>query len=647
MIDGEREFRLRPGQPHVSKPRHDGIALATGFKMLMHYARQSSARRRRSSTATRRYPHRQRCAVRITYSKNTVRGQWRAHGRYLERESAAHGETGFDAHKRDVQVSRKLQDWQANKDQLLWKFIISPEFGDRADLERLTRELMLRVSEDLGGSLGSLEWVAVVHRNTEHPHVHIALRGQAADGRALRLSRDYVKCGVREIAEGLCTRQLGFRTALDAAEAERREIPQNRVTSLDRLILRNSAAVENGLAFTPTAEAGRAHNHHVAARLIALSRMGLAEQMRDGSWLLRTNVEPVLRAMQRAGDRQKTLFAHGELVSDKRLPVEAVDWQQIAAVEGRVLTHGEEEHSGKNYLLLESTAARVYYIPYTREMEESRSLGGLKTNSFIRLRRRSGNGRLRIEIEDLGHAEAVLTNRALLREKAEALRRQGVRPTEEAWGGWLGKYQKALCAAEADLEMLVRKDPVGTIRSIEHTLRNPDKLADEQKTRVIRMQREVLDYQAEAGRPFEHKERLNQSLARQAELNSALDPDTSNQQGADSAPELKDDLEVSQNPPAAEPNCDQVAIMAEAYMRASKTAIREMPISQRTPPQTGPVTGRVVAKDDEHIALATAANSFFVVHSTFLGRVVEIGERLSLRFQRGIPSLEDDRARGR
>jgi len=72
-----------------------------------------------------------------------------------------------------------------------------------------------------------------------------------------------------------------------------------------------------------------------------------------------------------------------------------------------------------------------------------------------------------------------------------------------------------------------------------------------------------------------------------------------------------------------------------------------MPISQRTPPQTGPVTGRAVAKDDVHIAVATAANSFFVVPSTSLGREVEIGERLALRFQRGLPSLEDDRARAR
>ena len=256
-----------------------------------------------------------------------------------------------------------------------------------------------------------------------------------------------MKRGVREIAEEFCTRQLGFRTTLDAAEAERREIAETRFTSLDRVILRNARASENGFVFTRTAEKGQ--NHHVSSRLIALSRMGLAESAGDGSWLLRSDMEQVLRAMQRAGDRQKTLFAHGELVSDKRLPVEVMDWRQLSSVEGRVLVHGEEEHSGKSFLMLEATSAWIFYIPYTREMQEARSRGGLKTNSLIRLRRRSDDRMLKLEVEDFGHAEAVPTNRPLLREKVEDLRRQGLRPTE-GWGGWLGRYQKALCEIEAD-----------------------------------------------------------------------------------------------------------------------------------------------------------------------------------------------------
>jgi len=93
-------------------------------------------------------------------------------------------------------------------------------------------------------------------------------------------------------------------------------------------------------------------------------------------------------------------------------------------------------------------------------MEASRSIGGLKSNSFVRLRKHSGDARLRIEIEDFGRADAILTNRGLLREKVEALRRQGVHPTDDGWGGWLGRYQKALCEVEAD-RLIVSRERAG------------------------------------------------------------------------------------------------------------------------------------------------------------------------------------------
>jgi type IV secretory pathway VirD2 relaxase len=47
-----------------------------------------------------------------------------------------------------------------------------------------------------------------------------------------------VKQGIRGIAEDICTRQLGYRTSRDAAEAEHREIDEPRFTSLDRALLR-------------------------------------------------------------------------------------------------------------------------------------------------------------------------------------------------------------------------------------------------------------------------------------------------------------------------------------------------------------------------------------------------------------------------
>ena len=73
-------------------------------------------------------------------------------------------------------------------DKRLWMLIVSPEFGDRVDLKRLIRNLISQMETDLGTRL---DWVAATHFNTERPHVDVALRGVGAEGRPLRLRRDF------------------------------------------------------------------------------------------------------------------------------------------------------------------------------------------------------------------------------------------------------------------------------------------------------------------------------------------------------------------------------------------------------------------------------------------------------------------------
>ena len=46
------------------------------------------------------------------------------------------------------------------------------------------------------------------------------------------------------------------------------------------------------------------------------------------------------------------------------------------------------------------------------------------------------------------------------------------------------------------------------------------------------MEKSLADFQAQAGRPFEHEARLKELLARQAELNAALDLDKGERQAA-------------------------------------------------------------------------------------------------------------------
>jgi len=147
--------------------------------------------------------------------------------------------------------------------------------------------------------------------------------------------------------------------------------------------------------------------------------------------------------MQRTADRQKTLAAHGALLSDDRLPMTTLDVRDLTSIDGRILVHGEEEASGRSYLMLEGTDGQVYHIYRTPEMEELRSQRGLQTNSFVRLRKFGAV----VEIQDMGDAEAVLRNKSHFREATSEMIRGGVMPKDDGWSGWLGRYQKAVVDA--------------------------------------------------------------------------------------------------------------------------------------------------------------------------------------------------------
>ena len=154
-------------------------------------------------------------------------------------------------------------------------------------------------------------------------------QGIGAEGRPLRLSNNLVKQGIREIAEDFCTRQLGHRTEVDAAMAQRREVHQHRYTSLDRVIKRDAEKTGDTespfftVAMGPK-RAGLPRStplvEHTAERLMFLQSMGLAEPTGPNTWSVRQDFENILRAMQRSADRQKMLAAHGVLMSDERLP---------------------------------------------------------------------------------------------------------------------------------------------------------------------------------------------------------------------------------------------------------------------------------------------------------------------------------------
>jgi len=187
--------------------------------------------------------------------------------------------------------------------------------------------------------------------------------------------------------------------------------------------------------------------------LMTLETMGLARADGPHQWQVRRDLETALKAMQRAADHQKTLAAHGALLSDQRLQLSAPNWRDITSLEGRVLSHGEEEN-GSRFLMLEGTDARAYYLRYTPELDEARSRGDLKTNSFVKIEKTiDEDRRRRIVVVNLGDAEALFENRDHFRSLAKRLEQRGVVPfDDERWGGWLGRYHEKLREAVFDLD---------------------------------------------------------------------------------------------------------------------------------------------------------------------------------------------------
>ena len=173
----------------------------------------------------------QPCMVKIRYSARFGAGpaaKWIAHAYYISRVSAtgmAREVSGFTDAAEQTDVRAAIRSWSDAGDRRMFRMIVSPESPD-ADLRKLVRDTMKSADASTGRSL---EWVAAVHTNTDHPHAHIAIRG-VADGHDLRLDPDMVRYGFRRLASDHLTRQLGHRIK---AELVNTENPRNRLTIFD------------------------------------------------------------------------------------------------------------------------------------------------------------------------------------------------------------------------------------------------------------------------------------------------------------------------------------------------------------------------------------------------------------------------------
>ncbi len=371
-------FRVRPGAPKSRQQKFVSQVLKEVSKAGGTSVRKSGARPGarlgRGHVAARftghtAQPGSRRVAIktRLVNLKQAGSRSTTTHLRYIEREGVGRdGEPGEAFGPATDSADLAAFEESGREDRHQFRFIVSPEDAEQLDdLRRYTRHLMSRMEADLGTNL---DWVAVNHWNTDNPHTHVVLRGKDDTGKDLIISRDYIAQGMRGRASELATEWLGPRTELEIHQSLRREVDQERWTSLDRALQRET---QGGLIHVnqPADDPGRRQQRVLLiGRLQRLQRMGLAHESAPGVWAIHAEAEQALRAMGERGDIVRTMQrAMGGIPRDL---VVFAPGENARHVVGRVVAKGmADELHDRGYLVVDATDGKAHYVALSAKVE--------------------------------------------------------------------------------------------------------------------------------------------------------------------------------------------------------------------------------------------------------------------------------------
>ncbi|MDI1339974.1 DUF3363 domain-containing protein [Polaromonas sp.] len=281
------------------------------------------------------------------------------HLRYIERDGVTRDGARGQAYGAETDTADlKAFEERGKGDRHQFRFIVSVEdAGELEDLRGYTREFMQRMATDLETRL---DWVAVDHWDTDNPHTHIVLRGCAGEGRGkgqdLVIAPDYMAHGMRMRASELSTEWLGPRTELEIRQGSLREVEQERLTSLDRTLLRQAAVDIVDLTQQPN---DRQRQNLLRARLQRLEAMELVGRIDANHWRLSPSMEQTLAAMGERGDILRAM--HKALKGQQRELV--LDTEMATLVIGRIAAKGlADELSDRGYLVVDGIDGRAHYV---------------------------------------------------------------------------------------------------------------------------------------------------------------------------------------------------------------------------------------------------------------------------------------------
>ncbi len=412
-VTDENEFRIRPGRIRSTSAQRVRPFIAQALAAAQRAGGSVSRQGKIGSGARSRFGRGQRASIqanRVITARSrgavikarVVRHRGRnaplaTHLNYLRRDGVTRdGEKArlFGPGGDDVDVKDFAE--RAEGDRHHFRFIVSPDDAvEMSDLKGFAGELVGQMEKDLGTRL---EWVAVDHWNTEHPHVHLIVRGVRDDGQDLVISRDYIKEGMRDRARDLITRELGPRTDQEIRRTLERQIDTDRWTNLDRQLARD--AYRTGVIdLAPHADRQPDEFHALkVGRLRKLEGLGLADEIGPGQWTISEKAEATLRELGERGDIIKRIH-HG--LTERGIERGAASYVLASEslndpVVGRLVARGlDDELKGTAFAVVDGVDGRSHHI----KLPDLDAAGDSAPGSIVELRKfDDAQGRRRVAI---------------------------------------------------------------------------------------------------------------------------------------------------------------------------------------------------------------------------------------------------------
>src|SRR5580658_423810 len=301
------------------------------------------------------------------------------HLRYIERDGVERDGSKGVLYDAGGAVDRRAFERTCPGEKHQFRLIVSPEDGAELDLTTYVRRLMATVERDVDRKL---EWAAVNHHDTDHPHAHVVIRGVDRDGREVRLARAYISNGLRIRAQELATEELGPRKEMDIRRARAKEVTQARFTSLDRELERRAKDSSVEVRFTD--RPGLVEPSALIARLVHLEGLRLAERLSPTSWRLAEGWQEPLRELAARGDILQQIHAaisgdpaRYRIVRDgDAVPTDAAGGSRV--VSGRVASKGlSDELKGAFYAVVETPTGRAYHVALDARSAEAMRPGDI------------------------------------------------------------------------------------------------------------------------------------------------------------------------------------------------------------------------------------------------------------------------------